>query len=363
VGFSKRADFYTTLQACLITRAEHLQVFSQIFNMFWRDPEFLENMMQTLLPMMDTVTKPKKPKAAERRAAEAMFDNTNPPKLENIPNEVTMDAKFSTSLNESLKNKDFEQMTNAEIRDAERAVAKLSLPIRKLKSRRSYISAHGQQIDVRSAFRTARRTGGEILYLPKKSPKLKTPNLVILTDISGSMSKYSRMMLHFVHSMSRLNGPDWANVHAFTFGTHLSNITKLLNFKDPDAALKAIGTNVDDWEGGTRIGQSLHAFNKDWSRRVLGTNTIVILITDGLERDDTNVLGFQMKRLNLSCRHVIWLNPLLRFDKFKPQAKGIRTMLPYVDTFLTCHNLTSLQELSSLFNDIEHHNNTRYFHS
>ncbi len=351
VGFTKRADFFVTLQACLVTKVEHMQVFLQVFNMFWRDPEFLENMMQMILPMMQVEDLPKKPKDAQTRAAEAMMGAATPPQAEAVEEELTLDAQFTVSQTERLGKMDFEQMSVAELREAQAAIAKLQLDIPRLKSRRKVPAPWGQRIDARATFRAARRTGGEILHLPKRAPRKKRPNLVVLTDISGSMSTYSRMMLHFIHSMALNKGQDWASLHAFTFGTQLSNITRLLDQKDPDAALKAIGTQVQDWDGGTQIGASLKDFNYNWSRRVLGGDATVLLITDGLERDDRDLLQMEMCRLNRSCRHLIWLNPLLRYDGFAPLAGGIRTMLPHVDSFAACHNLASLSELAEVLGD------------
>ncbi len=351
VGFTKRADFFVTLQACLISRVEHMQVFLQVFNMFWRDPEFLKHMMQMMLPMLqDNTAIPKKPKDAQTRAAEAMAEGLggNVPQAEQ--EELLLDAEFSTSQAEKLGTMDFEQMSTTEMHDAQKAIANMRLDIRKRKSRRTRAAAWGHKIDARAAFRTARRTGGEVLYLPKVTPREKIPNLVVLTDISGSMSTYSRMMLHFIHAMSRAKGLDWAQVHAFTFGTRLSNITRQVMQKDPDAALNAIGQQVQDWDGGTQIGESLKAFNYTWSRRVLNSDAVVLLITDGLECEAVDLLQTEMRRLSLSCHHLIWLNPLLRFDGFKPQAAGIRAMLPHVDSFATCHNLASLCELAEVLN-------------
>lgn len=356
VGFSKRSDFFVTLQACLITRAEHMQVFLQVFNMFWRDPEFLEHMMQMMLPMLQAEGVAKKPKDAETRAAEAMLGDAKPPETAVAEEELTLDAQFSVSQSERLGTLDFEQMTAAEIRDAQVAIAKMRLPIPKLAARRKRPASWGHRIDARATYRAARRTGGEILHLPKTTPREKVPNLVVLTDISGSMSTYSRMMLHFIHSMSLQKGRDWADVHAFTFGTRLSNITRLLDHKDPDAALKAVGKQVQDWDGGTQIGESLKDFNFNWFRRVLNGDAVVLLITDGLERDDTKLLQREMRRLQLSCRHLIWLNPLLRFDGFAPLAAGVRAMLPLVNSFAACHNLASLQELADVLRGVEGEN-------
>lgn len=354
VGFTKRADFYVTLQACLITRADHIQVFQQVFNMFWRDPEVLESMIQNMLPMMQTVEESKKPKAAETRASDAVLGGSDQLEPRMAEDQLTLDAQFTISQNERLNAMDFEQMTNAEIKEAEKAIANMYLETPKLASRRFMMTSHGSKVDARAVMRRARRTGGEVLKLPKRKSRPKVPNLVILTDISGSMSTYSRMMMHFIHSMALKQGNGWTQVHAFTFGTRLSNITKSLSLKDPDAALKAVGQEVQDWDGGTKIGESLQSFNKDWSRRVLGTNAVVLLVTDGLERGDRDMLKAQMTRLRLSCRHLVWLNPLLRYDQFEPQARGIRTMLPFVDEFVACHSLNSMRDLTDLLSDIRY---------
>ncbi|MCX8227132.1 MAG: VWA domain-containing protein, partial [Sulfitobacter sp.] len=169
-----------------------------------------------------------------------------------------------------------------------------------------------------------------------------------LCDISGSMSQYSRVVLHSLHAVSNAKGAGWAKVHAFTFGTQLTNITRHLATRDVDAALKAAGAQAQDWEGGTRIGSCIEAFNRDWSRRVMGQGAVVLLITDGLDRDNPDDLARHMQRLNLTARRLIWLNPLLRWDGFAPKAAGIRAMLPHVDSFRAGHSIASLEELAQV---------------
>jgi uncharacterized protein with von Willebrand factor type A (vWA) domain len=165
------------------------------------------------------------------------------------------------------------------------------------------------------------------------------------------MSQYSRLVLHFVHAVANRKGQGWAKVHAFTFGTRLTNITRHLRNRDVDAALKAAGAEAQDWSGGTRIGSCLRAFNRDWSRRVLGQGAVVLLITDGLDRDESGVLETEIQRLHLSCRRLVWLNPLLRWDGFAPRATGIRTMLPHVDSFRTSHSIASIEALGAVISD------------
>jgi uncharacterized protein with von Willebrand factor type A (vWA) domain len=199
--------------------------------------------------------------------------------------------------------------------------------------------------------RASLRQGGEITQLAMKAPRLRWPNLVVLCDISGSMSQYSRLVLHFVHAVANRQGQGWSRVHAFTFGTRLTNISRHLKNRDVDAALRAAGAEAQDWSGGTRIGACLADFNRDWSRRVLGQGAVVLLITDGLDRDDTGQLSRQMERLHLSCRRLIWLNPLLRWEGFAPKASGIRAMLPHVDSFRAGHSIASLEALGQAISE------------
>lgn len=347
VGFTDRRDFYFTLEACFVSRPEHRQVFSQVFRLYWRDPRFLEQMMSLILPMVRGVNAARRPAAAERRAAEALLDGAKaPPRREVEGEEIEIDASLTFSAQERLRHLDFEQMSTAELAEARRAIARLDLPVRPLVSRRTRSDPRGRVADWRGTMRAALRSGGEIQRLTLRARRVRWPNLVVLCDISGSMSSYSRMLLHFLHMAANARGAGWAKVHAFTFGTRLTNITRHLAQRDVDAALAAAGKEARDWEGGTRIGESLRGFNRDWARRVLGHGAVVLLITDGLDRDDPEALRREMDRLHLSARRVIWLNPLLRWEGFSPRARGIRAILPNVDSFRPCHNLASLEALS-----------------
>jgi uncharacterized protein with von Willebrand factor type A (vWA) domain len=350
-GFTDRGDFYFALQACFVSRPEHREVFAQVFRLFWRDPQFLEHMMGLLLPLVRDAHAPHQPQAAERRAAEALVDGAEapppPPREESEEGEVEIDATLTFSLDERLKHLDFEQMSAEEMAQARRALARIELPVRPIASRRARVDPNGRIADWRGTMRGALRSGGEIRRLARKAPRIRWPNLVALCDISGSMAGYSRVLLQFLHAAANAKGAGWAEVHAFTFGTRLTNITRHLRQRDVDAALAASGRAARDWEGGTRIGASLHAFNRDWSRRVLGQGAVVLLITDGLDREDPGTLRREMERLRLSARRVIWLNPLLRWEGFAPRAQGVRAILPEVDAFLSCHSLASLEDLAA----------------
>lgn len=348
-GFADKRDFYVALQACFVSRPEHREVFAQVFRLFWRDPAFMEHMMALLSPLVRGVNAPHAPEAAERRAAEALIDGAAPPPRkepgESDRGRVEFDAALTFSADERLRRLDFEQMSAAETAAARRAIARLDLPVRPLAARRTRADPQGRIPDWRGTLRAALRSGGEVRALSMRARRTRWPNLVALCDISGSMSAYSRMLLHFLHAAANARGAGWAQVHAFTFGTELTNVTRHLRQRDVDAALAAAGREARDWEGGTRIGASLHAFNRDWSRRVLGQGAVVLLITDGLDRGDPDRLALEAERLHLSARRLIWLNPLLRWDGFTPRARGVRAILPHVDVFRACHSLASLEEL------------------
>ncbi len=352
-GFSRREDFYHTLRACLVTRRDQIPLFDQCFRMFWRDPQFIEKMMGALMPQIRAPRNEEK-RAAETRAAEGLLDGADtplpPPQTEEEEEKIEFDATLTYSGTEKLEARDFDQMTSAELREAERAIATLRLPVKPLPTRRTVRSHRGRTPDWRAAMRGAMRPGGS-MTLPVRNRREDWPALVALCDISGSMSGYSRMLLHFLHAAARREGDGWSKVHAFTFGTRLTNITRALQKRDPDEALEAAGAEALDWEGGTRIGPSLHEFNRLWGRRVLGRGATVLLITDGLDREEPDLLLREAKRLRLSCRRLIWLNPLLRWDGFAPRAQGVRALLREVDAFRATHNIASLRDLAATLMD------------
>lgn len=352
-GFSEKHDFYWTLHACFVNRPEHRIVFSQIFRLYWRDPRYLEHMMAMMLPAIRGVQEDKPAQAAEKRAAEALLDGANRDVPENETQQeedaqIEIDASLTMSSEERLRSLDFEQMSTDEVARAKRMLARLTLPVKPIPSRRGQASLRGHKIDWRRTIRASMRQGGEMHDIARLTPRPRWPNLVVLCDISGSMSQYSRIILHFLHAVSNAKGAGWAKVHAFTFGTQLTNITRHLKQRDVDAALASAGAQAQDWEGGTRIGQCLHQFNRDWSRRVMGQGAVVLLITDGLDRDDPDALAREMQRLHLSARRLIWLNPLLRWQGFAPKARGIAAMLPHVDSFRAGHSVASLEELAGV---------------
>jgi uncharacterized protein len=356
-GFTSRTDFYWTLHTCFVNRPEERQLFTQTFRLFWRDPRFMEHMMALMLPAIRGVQEESPAEAAARRAAEALLDGAPAPTPPEAPPQteddlkIEVDASQTASAAERLRTLDFEQMTADEAAAARRMLARLSLPVPPLPTRRLIAAPQGRRPDWRRTLRASLRTGGEVQAIARRAPATRWPALVVLCDISGSMAQYSRMVLHFVHTVANRQGQGWARVHAFTFGTQLTNITRHLCHKDADAALAAAGRQAQDWQGGTRIGACLRAFNRDWSRRVLGQGAVVLLITDGLDRGEPTALAREMERLHLSARRLVWINPLLRWDGFAPRAAGVRAMLPHVDAFRAGHSVASLEALARALSD------------
>jgi uncharacterized protein with von Willebrand factor type A (vWA) domain len=337
-GLAAREDLYWTLHAVFVKRHEHSLVFDQAFRIFFRRRGAADKLLAALLPKSPARENEKPPPAAQR-IKEALFSNSR--EGEPKPPEFEADARLTVSDREILQQKDFAQMTAAEVAAARNAIKRLVLTLDELKTRRLLPHRRGHLMDIRRTLRSSLKAGGAVIDLKYLGPRVTPPPVVALLDISGSMSQYTRIFLTFLHSLTDAR----KRVHTFLFGTRLSNVTRSIRARDPDEALAAVATNVVDWSGGTRIASSLRTFNKSWGRRVLTQGAIVLLITDGLERDPDDRLGFEMDRLHRSCRRLIWLNPLLRFAGFEAKAKGIRTMLPHVDELRPIHNLDSVAEL------------------
>ncbi len=335
-----REDFYWTLHAVFVKKREHSGLFDQAFRLFWRRRALIEKLIAMMSPISPGAgAETEKPQAGALRLADAF----QAPQHEKprTRDDVEVSARLSVSDQEVLKSRDFAQMSAAEIAAARRLIAGLRLPDDRVATRRFAPDAHGRRIDPRRTFRRSLRAGGGMIDLAFRERAERHPPVVALVDISGSMAEYSRVFLHFLHALT----DNRCRVHSFLFATRLTNITRDLGHRDPDEALARCTGTARDWEGGTRIATSLHAFNRLWSRRVLSQGAIVLLFTDGLERDVTGELGFEMDRLRRSCRRLVWLNPLLRFGAFAAKAGGIRAMLPHVDEFRPIHNLASMAEL------------------
>jgi len=342
-GVGTREDFYWTLHAVFVKRHEHSILFDQAFRIFFRRRGYVDQLLAMMLPQAPVP--PQAPQAGATRVHEALFAGLDD-KLRK-EREVEFDARMTVSDREVLQHKDFAQMTTAEIAAAKDAMKRLVLPFAQVRTRRLTPHPHGHVIDIRRTLRASMKGGGDFIDLRFIGPKTRPPPLVALLDISGSMSQYSRIFLHFLHVLTDAR----KRVSTFLFGTRLTNVTRALRERDPDDALAACSAAVPDWSGGTRIASSLRSFNKLWARRVLTQGAIVLLITDGLERDTDDTLAFEIDRLHRSCRRLVWLNPLLRFEGFEARARGIKTMLPCVDEFRPIHNLQSMADLVASLQD------------
>jgi uncharacterized protein with von Willebrand factor type A (vWA) domain len=342
-GIRRRDDLYWTLFSVLVNRRDQRDLFDQAFHIFWRDPKILERMMSLMLPQAEGSADPKK-KDLSQRVRQAMLPGQGErPQQEGEPKEVEIDATLTFSAQELLQKKDFAEMTTEELDAARAALARIEWPFRPQKTRRLRADPRGHRIDLRASLQASLRSGGTLIPLKRRSAGLRPPPLVVLCDISGSMSQYSRMFLHFMHALTN----DRTRVYSFLFGTRLTNVTRLLRQRDVDKALAAVSEKVPDWSGGTRIGTTLEEFNRLWSRRVLAQGAVVLLVTDGLDREGGSGLAREMERLHKSCRRLIWLNPLLRWEGFEPKAAGIRAILPHVDDFRPVHNLSSIADLAA----------------
>ncbi len=345
VGLDSREDFYWALNAVFVKRRDQQELFDQAFHVFWRNPQFLDRMRSLFLPtVVPDLAAGEEEKELSRRLTEALAGEQPDMAPESEEQEeVEIRATMTWSDREVLTEKDFEAMSTTELEEAKRAMARLTLPLQRVKTRRWQADPRGRGIDARRSLRAALRQGGDALPLVRRRRRERHPPLVVLTDISGSMGQYSRMLLHFLHALTN----DRDRVSVFLFGTRLTNITRQLRFRDPDEALTKVSQAVPDWDGGTRIGACLAAFNKDWARRVLAQGAVVLLITDGLDRAGAEGLEEEMERLHKSCRRLIWLNPLLRYDAYAPKSQGARAILPQVDEFRSVHNLASLADLAT----------------
>jgi uncharacterized protein with von Willebrand factor type A (vWA) domain len=350
VGVANKTDFREALATVLVSRHEQIALFEQAFDVFWRNPKLLEKMVASLLPRVysradDTREQPELPS----RLAQAMQPPKRPDSRPDDEDEVELDAAFTFSPREVLQAKDFATMTADELAQVKTMLARLKLPLPEIPVRRTRAAAHGHRIDLRATLRGMTGAAGAVAPLAFRARVRRTPPLVVLCDISGSMDRYARMLLHFLHAITN----DRHRVHTLVFGTRLTNITRHLKHRDVDVALERVTESVQDWAGGTRIGASLGEFNRRWSRRLLGQNAVVLLISDGLDAESGEGLEFEIERLAKSCSRLVWLNPLLRYPGFEARPAGIRAMLPHVDDFLPVHNLSSLTALAKALSRTE----------
>jgi uncharacterized protein with von Willebrand factor type A (vWA) domain len=344
IEIGNKADFFYAARALLVHEREDLELFDEAFAIFWRKPaESWDIQWQGLVRRRQ----PKKPVVTHPSLKdESSLNDANSASKETM---TVIEITRTYSDREILRHKDFAQMSAEESDAVKELMSHLHWKISERRTRRRH-PGKGEMIDLRRTLRRSLRAGGEIFSWSYREPKMKPRPLVIIADISGSMERYTRVLLHFIYGMkSALTQP----VEAFVFSTRLTRITRPLQIRDLDLALKNVGQLVHDWAGGTRIGESLKYFNFEWGRRVLGRGAVVLIISDGWDRGEVALLNREMARLKRNCHRVIWLNPLLGAPDYEPLTRGIQAALPHIDHFLPVHNLASLEDLANRLADLD----------
>lgn len=350
VGVKHKEDVKHALQACLVSRREERELFDQAFKLFWKAPTKFPKVMQWLL--QQTQIPVKASAGGYHRIQEALREHSKPkPKKrseQTSESEIELEQIVTYSPTEILRQKDFAAFTNADIAAAKQYMARFRWPIPPYQSRRWISANSGPRLDVRATIKAGNRHAGEIVQLAHFAKKKKPRPVVLICDISGSMERYAQMLLHFMHLLTA----DKRKVESFVFGTRMSRITQLLKHQDVDAALTAVSREVLDWAGGTKMGEAIKAFNYTWLRRVMKSNSVVLVISDGWDRGDSTLLAREMQRLRRSCHQLIWLNPLMGYNNYEPLTQGMQAALPYVDHLLPVHNLVSLEQLTKVLERI-----------
>ncbi len=343
VGVDSRTDLYWTLHAVFVNHPRQRMIFDQAFAVFWKNPRLLEKTMAALLPEVRVPYNTEHSKELAKRLSESLYPGLQPdaPNLD-CEEQIELQAALTYSDRERLQQVDFESMTRAEMEQAKQVIQKMKTAFAPVRTRRFRIHSGGERLDVRNTVkRSLRGSGGQFMLIRQKRQMRHSP-LVILCDISGSMSEYSKMVLYFSHTLMTSRRDVWC----FVFGTRLTNISRQLQVRDVDVALDAVSDTVTDWHGGTRIAECLKNFNHIWVRRLPLHIATVLLVTDGLDRSQRVDLEPQVSRLHCACKQLTWLNPLLRYAQFEPKVSGIRKILPHVDAFVPVHNLNSLQAMA-----------------
>jgi uncharacterized protein with von Willebrand factor type A (vWA) domain len=338
VDIGRRADFKHSARAVLINRREHIPLFDEAFDLFWQARNSGELLELDLSALLQQQQQPEVEIYRRTPSAGEVPDAGEEPEEEQV---------LTYSDRELLRQKDFARLDEWELAAVQRLMQKIQWQLEPRRTRRTIRARKGQTIDLRRTMRQTLRHGGELMQFTYKERKEKRRPVVLICDISGSMERYSRVLLQFIYVVtSRLD-----RVESFVFSTRLTRITRQLQRRNVDEALREASAVVHDWAGGTRIGEAIRTFNYDWARRVLNQGAVVLIISDGWDRGDVQLLGREMDRLHRSCHRLIWLNPLLGADDYQPLVRGIQAALPHVDDFLPVHNLASLEQLAALLHE------------
>jgi len=353
VNLRRREDVKSSARALFVNHHDYLELFDRAFDLFWQAREQGELAELDLSAFVQQLMQ--RPDEVEPEQVSAAGDRDDGANDKGLEDEPIVERVYTYSSQEVLRQKDFAEMTPGELGEIKRLMQRMTWKLEQRRTRRKSPARVGAFLDMRRTLRQNMRYGSEPVELAWRNRRLKRRPLVVVSDISGSMERYSRILLKFIYAIS--NGLD--HVEAFVFSTRLTRITHQLRDRDIDAALAQVSSVVHDWAGGTRIGDALKTFNYAWGRRVLGQGAIVLIISDGWDRGNIDLLAHEMRRLQLSCHRLIWLNPLLGMENYEPLTRGIQAALPHVDDFLPVHNLASLEQLGRLLERLSEHRPVR----
>lgn len=340
IDIGRRDDVKAALSALLVSHPDERTLFDAAFNVFWRDPDWEGKLRALLLPKVrGGIPAPRSNRLADALRAQPSTNLPPGPKPDGERHDIVAPLAFSA--NEALRTRDFDTLNAAEWRTLQHMIRRRRVHLAQERTRRLKAASRGRHPDLRATARQTVRAGGEWTGWKYRQPVDRTPPLVLLLDISGSMSRYSRAVLYYCHALVQSR----ERIQAFLFGTRLTNVSRQLRERDPDVAVQAIAELVPDWSGGTRIGAALAEFNRQWARRTLSGRATVLLVTDGLDHEHIDVLDTEMARLARFAHRIVWLNPLLRFAGFEPRARGVRAILPHVDVIVPAHHFDSLAAL------------------
>ncbi|MBI3974223.1 MAG: VWA domain-containing protein [Chloroflexi bacterium] len=353
VDLDRRDDFYYAARATLLARPDQREAFDEVFARFWPPGRVALNAHEPAPegpPTLQPSSQPGEEGASEagESAAQRLLANASPAPDDQSQDDSTEDSRspgatvMSFSAEEVLREKNFGDFTDDELEQARRLMERMRWQAARRLTRRLVAAARGRNLDLRRTMRRAFTTGGETFTWAKRHRKLKPRPLVLICDVSGSMERYSRLLLQFLHTVSHGTG---ASVETFVFATRLTRVTPSLKRRRIEDALERVSKDVTDWSGGTRTGEALARFNRNWSRRVLGRGAVVLIISDGWDRGDVDQLGREMRRLRRTSYRLMWLNPLLGSPNYRPLTRGMQAALPHLDEFLPVHNLNSLEAL------------------
>ena len=335
-------DLYWTLYACMVTNQDQTEIFNQVFALYWGHAKLPDSALAVSLPR--SKIKNKGEKQFSKRTLDAFKKQSQP--MQEPQTDIEL-LKMSWSDREHLQHMDFDSMSSEEYLKAQKLLSKLNVLFKPVTTRRSKKSLRPRQIDFRATFKHSARLSGQFISLKYKKPKTYYPAVLMLIDISGSMSRYAQIMLQFAYLLNKSR----SHVHVFVFATRLDCVSAELGKGDIDEALERIGNKVEDFNSGTRIGECIKAFNYNYLKRTINSKSEVLLVSDGLDRGDACMLNQQMGRLKRSCKRLIWLNPLLRYHQYQPKAKGASTIFPYADLTLSVHNLASIEQLINVLDN------------